>query len=316
MLLVDAFPKSKIKNADVANKYSVVDFVQGMTTNQYVKMSCSDCHHSFEQRPSRVLCEGIISCKCSKSYRRTPDELVKDAIEFTENTYMKFVSVDYTKPLSNSTLHLKCLKCENHFDKSFQNLYYNNSGCPHCSGKYQPTVDEYFTKIQARLGVQFKLTTELVENTSKNSLIEVECLLCNRSSSKTIAAVIYQKPSCPHCAVYGYDESTPGYMYLIKLFNETSEYYKIGVTGNLKRRFAELSYHNDLSLEVLNTWEYNSHEPILKHENFLKDNFALGRLVDKPFEHGYTEIVCKEHLPVILTLQNLQYRNMRSGFSS
>lgn len=316
MLLEDIFPKSRTKFIEVVRKYSVVNFVPGLRMRDRVEMVCSDCNHVFIQRANNIFSQGIISCKCSKSYRRTKDELLQDTLKTAGVLNLSLVSVDFKKPLCESLIELRCKKCSGSFIKTFENLYYTNSGCIYCSERYQPTAEEYKFKIEDRLGNDFKLISSLGERPSKNSLISVECLSCNKTSSKRIAAVIYNEPSCPHCAGYGYNQGNTGFLYLIKLFDQQSEYYKIGITGNLKRRFRELSYNNGLSLEVLSTWEYKSGEPILEHENFLKQNFALGRLVDKPFEDGYTEIVHKEHLPMILTVQNLQYRNTRSGFSS
>lgn len=316
MLLRDVFPKSKTKFIDIVDKYTILEDVQGIRMRDFVWMSCKDCGHEFSQRANNIFSQGIISCKCSKSYRKTKEELLDVAVKYCTSKDLVVSGIEYLQPLTESILSLECKICEFKYDTPYGHLIFNKTGCVLCSQKYQPTLEEYDHKIKEAFQGKFKLEIPLIGSPTKNTQIEVRCLSCNKTSNKLIAAVIYHKPSCPFCAVYGYDESTSGFMYLIKLYNDSDEYYKIGVTCNLERRFRELSSPNGLNIEVINTWKYNSNEPILKHESFIKEHFSLGRTNEKPFEYGYTEVVPKECLPVILAIQNLQYRNMSGGFTS
>lgn len=316
MLLRDAFPKSKTKFMGIVNKYTILDVVDGIRMRDFVWMYCKDCDHEFSQRANNIFSQGTVSCKCSKSYRKTKEELLDVAVKYCTTKDLVITGVEYLKPLTESILSLECKVCNFKYDTPYGHLIFNKTGCILCSQKYRPTLEEYDQKIKEAFQGKFKLEVPLSGVPGNKTQIDVRCLSCDKVSSKSISAVIYRTPACPFCAVYGYDESTPGFMYLIKLSNNTDEYYKIGVTCSLERRFWELSYYNKMRLEVINTWKYNPNEPILKHESFIKEHFSLGRTSEKPFEHGYTEVVLKENLPTILAIQSLQYRSLRGGFTS
>lgn len=310
MLLRDIFPKSKTQYPDVVNKYSVVDYTKGLRMRDRVQMVCSDCGQTFIQRANNVFSQGIISCRCSKFYRKTQDELLLSAQEACSLNNLEFKDIIYVRPLTKSKILFECKVCFNKSDCRYETLVHGGVGCTFCTKKYHASRDEYVAKLESIFQNSFTLYGPLPEKVNNKTTVSVQCLNCEEISSKTIAAIIYHKASCQCMATYGYDNSKPGYMYLISLTDNSNTFYKVGITCNTTRRFRELSNTNNLDVGVLCIWDYPENGPILEHELFLKNHFGMGRSDQKPFEYGYTESVSEQSLPILMAVQNLQYRNI------
>ncbi len=307
------FPKSKGKEFGV--KYLVLDAVEKPQTRHYLNLKCKDCGYEFSQRANSVFL-GVISCKCSKSYRKTKEEFYEQVHTACQQRGIDVVSLDYFKPLSDSRGTFKCLSCEGVWTTATSSILLG-TGCVHCVGKYQPTNEEYLDRINESLGADFDLiSVEYADRINKNSNITVKCNTCLGVSKKKVAAVTYHPASCPSCADWGFNPNMENVLYLIKLSNDHQTYYKIGVTCKLSRRVGELSRNNGMNVDVLSYWTYPPFSSILEHESKLKTYFSLGRQADKPFPDGYTEVVDGSSIPVLINIQNLQYRGIRDGFSS
>lgn len=314
MLITELFPYSK--HNGFGSHYKITqENLEGIRTRDKISLVCLVCAHEFKQRANSVFL-GVISCKCSKSYRKTEVELTQAVALDCQSKDLKLISITYEKPLTNSIVQYTCNVCDATTSCSYNNMVFNGVGCTTCTRKYRATREEYVDKLKDIFQESFELVDDLPSKVTSKTSITVKCISCGRCTEKSMAAVLYNKASCQCLATYGYDNSKPGFMYLISLKNDSKVYYKVGVTCDTTRRFRELSYNNNLKVEVLSMWEYPANGPILDHELFLKNHFAMGRSTDKPFEYGYTESVSVESLPMIMTLQNLQYRNIFSGFST
>jgi ribosomal protein L44E len=307
------FPKSKGK--EFGAKYLVLDVVEKPQTRHYLNLKCKDCDYEFSQRANSVFL-GVISCKCSKSYRKTKEEFYDQVQTECQQRGIELISLDYFKPLSDSRGTFKCLSCRGIWSTATSSIF-TGTGCVHCVGKYQPTNEEYFDRINNALGNDFELISiEYKDRINKNSKIAVKCNSCLGVSKKKVAAVTYHDASCPCCADWGFNPNMENTLYLIKLSNHEKEFYKVGVTCKLSRRMGELSRNNNMTVEVLSHWVYPPFSPILEHESILKAHFSFGRQAGKPFPDGYTEVVDANSIPVLITIQNLQYRGIRDGLSS
>lgn len=308
------FPNSK--NKEYGSKYLVLDTVENPQTRHYLKLRCKDCDYEFSQRANSVFL-GVVSCKCSKSYRKSVQEYLEEISALGEAKNFSFKFIDVKKPYTKSRVTLNCGVCDNDWVTPVGSLIHNGSGCVYCAGHYQPTNEEYLTKIGECLASEFELlSVEHSSRINKTSKVTVKCNTCEKLSVKQVAAIIYHKPSCPCCAPWGFDPSLENIMYLIKLHNSKEIFYKIGVTCHLQRRMKELSRNNDMTVEVLSYWTYKPYSLILEHEQRLKQYFSIGRQEVKPLKDGYTEIVQEESLPIIIAVQNLQYKEVDYGFAS
>lgn len=318
MFLKDVFPNSKTKYEHVIAKYYLETVPVGLRMRDSVTMLCIDCKHTFSQNANNIFTKGIISCKCSKSYRKTEEELLTSTINHCHSEGLSFKGIEYIRPLTKSVVSFTCNICQITLNKTYEQMIHNGIGCTVCSKKYRPDTYEYEIKIKQHLGDGFELTEALTDKVCNNSIISVKCLTCDKITKKSVSAVIYHKPSCQCLAAFGFDTSKVGYLYLISLRDSENIFYKIGITGKLERRFKELSRYNDKKLEVIMTWTYPPNSLILQHEQVLKDYFGLGRLSEeeKPFQDGYTECITEQSLPVVISIQNLQYRSLNSGFAS
>lgn len=318
MLLQEIFPKSKTNFPEIVRKYSVVEFNPGLRMRDRVPMRCSDCDHVFIQRANNIFSQGIISCKCGKFYRKTEEELLSSSKVVCTELGLEFKGITYAAPLTKSEIQFRCNVCDKDSTARYELLAHLGIGCTYCTKKYRPSREEYQSKLNYLFDGAFTLSKELPQKVTSKTVIDIQCLGCNNISSKSIAAVIYNKVSCTCITTYGYDNSKPGYMYLISLCRGDGQetFYKVGITCDTSRRFRELSNTNNLEVTPICIWDYPANGPILEHELLLKNNFSLGRSSEKPFEYGYTESVLKESLPMIMTIQTLQYRGAFGGFST
>ena len=307
------FPNSKGK--EFGKKYIVLSSPEKPQTRHYLSLKCKDCGYEFTQRANSVFM-GVISCKCSKSYRKTKEEFREQVYAECQKRGVEVVSLECVRPLSDSRGTFRCLDCEGIWSTSTSSILSNGTGCLHCVGLYKPTNEEYIDKITSRLSNNFELVNvDYTVKINKNSKVHVKCMSCQSVSTKRVAAVLYHTPSCPSCADWGFDPSVKNFMYLIKLSNSESVFYKVGITCDLERRTRELSRNNKMDVEVLYSWEYHPSSLILEHEQKLKQYFSIGRQQGKPLKDGYTEVVLEESLPVLVAVQKLQYMEANSGFS-
>lgn len=313
MLITELFPNSK-QNGFGGDYKVIQENLEGVRTRDKISLICLVCDHQFKQRANSIFL-GVVSCKCSKSYRKTKEELRTD---FEENALLlncELLAVEFVKPLTSSIGTIICKVCETTRDIPYDRMATKGTSCLKCSGKYRPTTDEYLANISNKLPIGSKLAFWPNKITNKSS-VEVFCSLCNVTSTKTVAAIIYNKSLCACSANWGFDVSKENYLYLIKLLKESREYYKVGITCNINRRMREFENTNNCTVQVLSVWGYPKNSKILEHEHLLKDYFAYGRSKDRPFESGYTEAVDFSSLPELIIIQNLQYRAMNNGFST
>lgn len=313
MLITEAFPNSK-QNGFGANYKVTQENVDGVRTRDKISLICLVCGHEFSQRANSIFL-GVVSCKCSKSYRKTKDELKLDFQANAKSLDCELLDIKYLRPLADSIGTIICNLCKTIRDISYSSMASKGTSCVKCSGKYRPTTDEYLHTIRNKLPENTNLIS-WPDKIVKDSVVEVCCSLCNVKSSKTVAAIIYHNSQCSCTANWGFDNSKESCMYLIRLTKNSTDYYKIGITCNLSRRVREFENKNSCDVAVLSVWKYPANSKITEHEQLLKDYFAHGRSKDKPFESGYTEVVEFSSLPELIIIQNLQYRAINNGFSS
>lgn len=310
MFLKELFPNSKVKDHSVVEKYKVIDPPSNLRMRDFVQMFCVDCKHTFRQRANNIFSQGIISCKCSKSYRKTEGELKDILLEYCYDNNLTLDSIEYLRPMGKSCVNLTCDTCRKSTKTTYESIVFQGAGCIHCNKKYKRTKEEHMEEVSAALLGRFNWSAQLPDRPTTKTLVNLTCVDCGKEQTRSISSILYQKSECMCNAAFGYDQKRAGYIYLIKLYNEVSEFYKVGVTYNLKQRFSQLSKNNNLLVEVISTWYYPPNSPILSHELYLKNNFGIGRVDPKPFSDGYTEIVDGECLPILISLQNLQYRTL------
>ena len=306
------FPKSKGK--EFGAKYLVLDAVEKPQTRHYLNLKCKDCDYEFSQRANSVFL-GVISCKCSKSYRKTKEEFCQQVQTECEQRCIEVISLDYCKPLSDNRGTFKCLSCNGVWTTATSSILLG-TGCVHCVGKYKPTSEEYIKKIKDELSDNFTLI-EYPENIALKSRVVVKCNHCEVLIDKSVSRIIHGKSHCYCRAPFGFRNSRINFLYLLSVVVGTTQFHKIGITKDITRRISEISRENSADVNLLSYWQYPPYSSIREDEQTLKDLFC------DPSEHnseglivsGHTELIPNNSIPVVWAIQKLQRRN-RGGFTS
>lgn len=167
----------------------------------------------------------------------------------------------------------RCKKCNHEWEANWANLS-SGKKCPRCAGVIKYTFKEIKTKVELINDIS------VVDNYYSGIHTHVNCI-CNKCShawSPTWGSLKSGR-GCPICAMkvkHGIGAYIPknakrferewknklGIVYIIKCFNDTEVFYKIGITKNsVKKRF-ENNVAMPYSYEVVDTINTNLYDAV------------------------------------------------------
>lgn len=133
-------------------------------------------------------------------------------------------------------------KCEIHgeWSCSVLHLLHSGSGCKKCGHET--------TGMKRRLGLRetvsrlsecdkYAFTGFMGEYKNGKSKIKMKCDLHGEWVTDVVT-VLSNKHGCPSCAKNGYDPKIKGHLYLLR--SSCGNYFKVGITNNIRRRLIEL----------------------------------------------------------------------------
>jgi hypothetical protein len=252
-----------------------------------IKIKCTSCNCEFEQLAySHMVGRGCTNC-CNIERTKTHDEFIKES-NIKYNNQFEYL----TKYINAETnILIKCKKCNIEFKQPPRQHLLGVKNCPHVHVNNNKT---FLYKANIIHNNKFKYITEYINDNTK---IQIECLECSH--------IFYQKPSshtggvgCPKCAKFnhpgGYNKelfelkpeikNNEAWLYLYKFWNEDEEFYKIGITMNIKSRHFTSNYNTEL-IRDLKTTLYNA---FIKEQEVIKYYRHL-RYIPKEKFGGYTE---------------------------
>ena len=176
-------------------------------------------------------------------------------------------------------------------------------GCPVCAGNKIKTNEEFVEQAKAIHGDTYTYTNFLYVNSKSPSYITCKY---HGDFLQTSDSHINAESGCGKCAPRGLFsdkyfirkpefKTKPAILYLIKIYNETEEFYKIGLTTkSVKHRFKNFVYKIEVVLEI-NSNLYNVWQ---KEQQILKDRY-LDKYIPAIKFKGESECFTKESFATI-----------------
>lgn len=175
-------------------KIEIIEY-RGLSTP--VKYLCPKCHQIKMCNPARTLITRLSLCdECygieRNKIQKQVDEAFKEAPEFKLITWR-----GATQPMS-----IKCLKCNNIFDRDPRHFYESPHSCPFCNSgaiKQRLNPEEMQKRIDKEFGENQYLLLEYAGQLQKTS--KIKCLSCGLIF-ETQCSIFTQSRGCPKCKRY------------------------------------------------------------------------------------------------------------------
>lgn len=238
---IDAITKLQETHKDLYD-YSQVVYTK---SKDKIKIICR-VHGIFEQKFNNHQ-QGQHCPQCVKPIK-SQEQAVQDLIEVHKGKY------DYSKTIYKNTNTKIIITCKIHGDFSQSYCHHlNGSGCQKCSNSYRPSLEESISKLNKvhNFKYDYSLLTNYINNRQKLKIICKEhgifeqqynnhlngngCKLCTKQDLWSRSKYIKHSIN---------NHNGKAKLYILKCYNETEQFYKIGITVN------EVSerYHSYLSM--------------------------------------------------------------------
>lgn len=245
--------------------YSLVDYKNSLTR---VKIICP-VHGVFEQVPADHARKS--GCKLCTKKMITQTEFIEKALSIHKNNY------DYSL-VNYKDLKTKVKICcrNNHEFEQLPYVHLRGNGCTICNSPIQAITQQQFID-KANQVHQNKYDYSKVNYTNDNTLIEV---ICKIHKEFKVRPSSHLKHGCRLCSHFnlGWSKSKFeerciknnngfGIFYIIKCFNDSEEFYKVGITSrSIRSRYGStkaMPYKCEVIQEIKdipeNIWKLEQH---------------------------------------------------------
>lgn len=224
-----------IRNAQAIHGVGKYDYSQVIYTKAKAKVSIICLSHGvFNQNPNNHLsgkrCPKCAIAKTTERLTYTLEEFVSRA-QTIHGTKYDYSQSNYTGAQNELTII-----CPEHGPFKYKPALHllSKSGCPNCSKGMPLDTESYIAKARAIYGHAYSY--EQCVYTGWRGKVTIICP--SHGPFKQEANSHTQGHGCPACAAalqrFSWSQrmlGRPATLYLLRLFNEKEEFYKIGVTG-------------------------------------------------------------------------------------
>lgn len=278
-------------------------------------------HGDFKIKPNNHLSQHQGCQKCSKRHKPTLQEFIHKSNKIHNNKF------DYsTSKYVNNKTKIEII-CQDHgsFFQTPTDHIDKRSGCPICArltkGEYHKKDTNWFIE-QANIIHSNQYDYSKVNYVRYHDKVEI---ICHKHGSfwQTAGSHIHNKNGCPKCSYekreggycedwfnkYSHRLNLDGRLYLIKIYNETESFIKIGITQKtISNRFNNsrmMPYNYDVIREY-NLLLYHAYI----REQDIKSKFIEHHHYPKILFDGFTECFDVNALPNILAHMDQQERSV------
>ena len=256
-------------------------------------------HGAFWQRKENHL-SGSGCPECFGVKKSTTPEFISKAIAIHGEKY------DYSLSIYQNAITKVKIICPHHgiFERT-PNAHLDirkSSGCPSCSTK--SSTQSFVSRASIIHNNKYDYSHVYYKHSRKKVKI-----ICN------IHGEFEQQPAdhlngqgCPGCALTGFDQTKPGYVYYLKMESECcSDIYKIGITNNkdISARLKTLQIKKHFSAKVLSKKYFEVGSDALYYESYLHKIFNDYRYYgEKIMANGNTELFTHDVLSFDCDISN------------
>lgn len=261
------------------SKYDYSESIYTKSTSK-VKITCK-IHGVYEQTPNIHL-KGSGCTNCNNKFKLTSKSFIIKAKLKHNDLY------DYSKVIYKNTDEKVKIICKIHGEFN-QTPHSHLSGrkCPNCSISLKKDINYFIEEAHKLHGKRYDYSvSSYIDSGTK---VTIKCEI--HGFFKQLPNSHLGGQGCPICANLnkGYTKSSfknrclinsqgIGTLYIIRCFNDSEEFYKIGITSNtVKHRFSSsrsLPYHYDIVREIKNC-------PIVIYDT---ENEILRKFIDDKYE--------------------------------
>lgn len=261
----DFIKESKEVHGEKYN-YIKVDYI---TSKIKVIIGCP-IHGDFEQIPSNHLkgvgCKACGIIKRSITQRTNEKDFIESCIAVHGSKY-KYTKTDYTG--AKNKIIVTCLDHGDFIKKAENHL--RGEGCMICSS-LKATLEDFIEKANVVHNKKYRYVNSVYKGS--NDKILITCL--DHGDFEQKASAHLAGHGCNECAVRGWNKtsfekmSSEANLYIIKCFNSTEEFIKIGITTReVETRF---KYSMPYNYEVLHILKESSGIVYSLEKKLHKDN--------------------------------------------
>lgn len=200
-----------------------------------------------------TLATGSSGCRlCANKIISSKKSLSSDMYErrVNESGFAKFIKWNSDKFHAKSKITALCLLCESEYTTT-PDLVRRGAGCGKCKGERiseSKRVDDSFWIEKINLsgnGVfRFVEWEDGFRNAYSRAIIECK----NGHHWNSTPDSIVHGSGCPRCARRGFDQTSDAYVY--SMLSECGRYLKVGISGALDRRIANLKLDTPFDFSV------------------------------------------------------------------
>lgn len=284
-----------------------------LTTKMEIK--CMEHNSIFLQRPNdHTRGTGCKMCKSALIKAGNNNRLKLD-IEYLSEMNLKHNN-KYQYKLNNKRIkkrELIKIICPIHgeFNQKLE-AHLNGHGCSKCANSNKPIRQDFIERAKA---LNLNINYSKVNYVNMDTKVTLVCNSCNLEWDTKPASHISYKTGCPKCrySKVGWNkqkfvercEGELGILYLIKMYTENEEFYKIGITStSVKQRYSDVSKTNCYSYDILLEIKTLPHI-VFDKEKTIKTHIKNANMHYKPqhkFGGSFSECFKTDHIENLIDL--------------
>lgn len=303
------FTPMDMKVQNLLNKRKDLKIIswEGETWADEWNVCCKICEESYSKR-YRDLMNGVKGCKCSKYKRKKLDEKITVVLEYCDKYGFEFIGWDTDNRIK---VDLYCPRHNNKLKPHYGNIEKDKVCCKDCCKElYKPynlgTRESFIEKVKQVHG-EDAFDYSLVEYVNSDTHVRIKCNNCGEINNQTPSGHLSGR-QCKSCSKTGYKPNEPCWIYIMKLQGLCEEWYKIGITKDLKRRLYNVRLESWYDIDYLdfklldNGWKAKRIESLI-----LKQLKTKGIIDRKYHKEGCSEIFKPVELPLVEELLEEYY---------
>lgn len=248
------------------------------------EVMCLKCNEEYEMKYSSLYL-GTKGCSCKRLQRKKLEDKEVYLKDFCLNRQLIFLGWDN----DTTTANMFCPKHQYTYKSGFWNMY-AGKGCSKCGNEARGrcralTLDEFVSKAKAIHGDLY--TYDKVSYVNSNTNVLIGCKSCGRYNSQKPANHLHGK-GCKYCCVKGFNATEPCYIYVMKAVGLCEEFYKVGITKDVRRRYNDFN-RSFFEVDVMFKHLFETGAEARFVENLVLNDVETGVINKELFPDGHTE---------------------------
>jgi hypothetical protein len=307
MLLSEYYMDSK--NRENGKSYEIIE--AGKNQRDYFTVKCTVCGDVRKVIAYSIL-SGRKPCSCSPKPKVSVEELnkrLKNKVELLGCSAQNISVVN-----AKSSILLDCPVCKEGWKTSYNSVVLKGAkSCPDCANAKKLSETKATSIITKKLIIRnIKLLSFNYEPSgfTADHRLSLCCGECSHVWETSYASISGGR-GCPKCGKYGFQESSPAFLYILRIVrDEILIGYKFGISYSIPQRIKQ---HNKscskdgVTFHLSYQWYYEDGALAALHERRLKAEFN-NYFLKSELSEGFTETFPITSLGDFITMQTGQYK--------